>query len=135
MGLTKGGKKIYITKRKTHKINRRGLTKRRRLTKTNKRNRRGRSRRGRGAGQSVNSDGDKNGENKKWEDKKLAFMEEGKPWYTPPSTKGPMVKPDLDAQQSAQRNNDYLGYYSAADQGLTFGGKPKSKRRRRTRRR
>ena len=65
MGLTKGGKKIYITKRKTHKINRRGLTKRRRLTKTNKRNRRGRSRRGRGAGQSVNSDGDKNGENKK----------------------------------------------------------------------
>ena len=80
----------------------------------------GRSRRGRGAGQSINSD------------KQLELMEEGKPWYTAPSKKGPIVDPNLNAAKLIQAENDNIDFEAAANQGLTFGGKKQSKRRRRT---
>ena len=133
MGLTKSRRGLIRTRgrgrgRSKSKRNRRTYKRHRRgLIRTKSRGR-GRSRRGRGADQSVNSNSNNDSDNK-WEDKKLALMEEGKPWYTPPSKEGSMVKPNLDAQQSAQRNDDYLGYYTAADQGLTFGGTKYTNRR------
>jgi hypothetical protein len=104
MGLTKG-------------VRRKRITTKRRRAKT-----KGRSRRGRGAGQSINSD------------KQLELMEEGKPWYTAPSKKGPIVDPNLNAAKLIQTENDNIDFEAAANQGLTFGGKKKSKRRTRRRR-
>ena len=118
MSLTKGGRGRFITKKRV-----KSKTKTKTKTKTKGISRRGRTRRGRGAGQSTISD------------KKIELMEEGKPWYTAPSKEGLIVNPNLDAATSAQRDNDYMDYEAADDQGLTFGGKQKSKRRKSTRRR
>ena len=109
------------------------MTKTRARTKTRTK---GRSRRGRGAGQSVvPSDSDSDSDiNNRWADKKIVVMEEGKPWYTAPSKRGPVVDPNLNAAKLIQTENDNIDFEAASNQGLTFGGKKKSKRRKINRR-
>ena len=104
---------------------RKGMSTKRRMRANKRRNTKRRNK----GGQSMNPE--ENVNKKNYQDKKMELMEEGKPWYIPPNNQGTIVTQDDPGEfkQMNQKMNDELDQEEREMQGLSFGGKRRTKRR------